>query len=67
MCDISKKHTHALRSQVDAVLIGRQTAIIDNPSLTVREVQGGNPKRAILDTNRKLPLNLNIFNDRKAN
>ena len=64
--DISKNHTHTLRSQVDAVLIGRQTAMIDNPSLTVREVQGENPKRVILDTNRKLPLNLEIFNDKKA-
>ena len=64
--DESRIHTHTLRSKVDAVLIGRQTALIDNPSLTVREVGGINPKRVILDTNRTLPLPLNIFQDKKA-
>ena len=64
--DISKKHTHILRSEVDAVLIGRQTALIDNPSLTVREIHGENPKRIILDTNRTLPISLDMFQDKKA-
>ena len=64
--DESRKHTHTLRSKVDAILIGRQTALIDNPSLTIREVRGKNPKRIILDTNRTLPLSLNIFQDKKA-
>tara|TARA_Y100001970_G_C14206777_1_gene844549 strand:+ start:1270 stop:2358 length:1089 start_codon:yes stop_codon:yes gene_type:complete len=60
------QHTHNLRANVDAILIGRQTALIDNPSLTVRNVNGVNPKRIILDTNRTLPLDLNIFNDKEA-
>ena len=64
--DVSRTHAHTLRSEVDAVLIGRQTALIDDPSLTVREVSGENPKRIIMDTNRTLPLSLNIFNDKKA-
>jgi len=64
--EFSKEHTHKLRSEVDAVLIGRQTALIDNPSLTVREVRGMNPKRVILDTNRRLPLSLDIFQDKKV-
>ena len=62
----SKKHTHNLRSRVDAILIGRNTAQIDNPRLTVRKVLGHNPKRIILDTNRQLSLTLNIFNDNNA-
>ncbi len=64
--DKSKEHTHYLRSKVDAILIGRNTAQIDNPKLTVRKVSGHNPKRIILDTNRQLPLTLNIFNDKVA-
>ncbi|MBC8257001.1 MAG: bifunctional diaminohydroxyphosphoribosylaminopyrimidine deaminase/5-amino-6-(5-phosphoribosylamino)uracil reductase RibD [Candidatus Marinimicrobia bacterium] len=64
--DVSRTHAHTLRSEVDAVLIGRQTALIDDPNLTVREVRGENPKRVIMDTNRKLPLTLNLFNDKKA-
>jgi diaminohydroxyphosphoribosylaminopyrimidine deaminase/5-amino-6-(5-phosphoribosylamino)uracil reductase len=62
----ARGHCHRLRSQVDAILIGRQTAEIDNPALTVRDVRGTNPKRVILDTNRTLPLGLNIFQDRAA-
>ena len=62
----TKEHTHILRSMVDAIMIGRNTAQIDNPKLTVRKVLGENPKRIVLDTNRKLPLTLNIFNDANA-
>ena len=46
----SKKHAHQTRSKVDAIMIGKNTAIIDNPQLTVREVVGNSPKRIILDT-----------------
>ena len=62
----SRIHCHNLRSMTDAILIGKNTALIDNPSLTVREVLGHNPKRIILDTNRALPLNLKVFNDNEA-
>ena len=64
--DRTKEHTHILRSQVDAILVGKNTALIDNPQLTVRKVMGNNPKRIILDTNRSLSLDLNIFNDNEA-
>ena len=59
-------HSHKLRSSVDAILVGRQTAMVDNPRLTVRKVRGPNPTRVILDTNRVLPLDLNIFTDKDA-
>ena len=62
----SKKNSHYLRSKFDAVLIGSQTAKVDNPSLTVREVIGVNPKRIILDTNRTLPIDLKIYVDNEA-
>ncbi len=62
----AKEHTHILRSKVDSILVGRNTALVDNPSLTVREVIGKNPKRIILDTNRLLPLESKIFNDKEA-
>ena len=50
----------------DAIMVGRQTALIDNPRLTVRHIKGKNPIRVILDTHRKLPLKLNVFNDNNA-
>ena len=62
----SKEHTHQLRSQIDGILIGKNTARVDNPSLTVREASGINPIRIVVDTNRLLPLTLKIFNDNFA-
>ena len=59
----SRKNVHKLRSRVDGILIGRNTAEVDNPKLTVREILGHNPIRIIADTYRKLSLNLNIFKD----
>jgi 2,5-diamino-6-(ribosylamino)-4(3H)-pyrimidinone 5'-phosphate reductase len=41
---------HKLRSQVDAILIGRNTVTIDDPLLTVRFSKGKNPTRIILDS-----------------
>jgi len=40
---------HNLRKSVDAILIGKNTVKVDNPSLTVRHVKGKNPIRVILD------------------
>ena len=62
----SNNYSHKLRSNVDGILIGKNTALIDNPLLTVRNVIGNNPTRIITDTFRKLPLNLKIFNDSSA-
>jgi len=59
----ANKYTHKLRAKVDAIVVGRNTAEVDDPSLTVREVVGNNPKRIVLDTFRKLPLTLKMFND----
>ena len=62
----SKQSSHQLRSEVDAILIGKNTVLIDNPELTVREVIGDNPKRIVLDTNRTLPYNFKLLNDNQA-
>lgn len=40
---------HRLRGSVDAILVGRNTVSVDNPSLTVRHAKGRNPIRIILD------------------
>ena len=42
-------------------MIGTNTAINDNPELTVREVKGKNPLRVVIDLDLRLPENLNIF------
>ena len=40
---------HKLRSKVDAILIGKNTLLQDDPLLTVRYTKGKNPTRIILD------------------
>jgi len=41
---------HKLRSKVDAILVGKNTVLLDNPMLTVRYTRGKNPIRIILDS-----------------
>ena len=61
--DESRKYVHQLRSEYDAVLIGRNTALKDDPKLTVRDVEGRNPLRFVLDTAMSLPKKLHMFSD----
>jgi len=42
---------HKLRSKVDAILVGKNTVLVDDPLLTVRHTTGKNPTRIILDSN----------------
>ncbi|MDH3203541.1 MAG: 2,5-diamino-6-(ribosylamino)-4(3H)-pyrimidinone 5'-phosphate reductase [Nitrosopumilus sp.] len=41
---------HKLRSKVDAILVGKNTVLQDDPLLTVRHIKGKNPTRIILDS-----------------
>jgi len=58
----SNKLVHKWRNEVDAILIGTNTAFKDNPSLTNRLYFGKNPIRLVIDKNLILPNTLNIFN-----
>lgn len=60
----SQVDAHEQRQQVDAILIGANTARHDNPLLTVRltsETASKHPIRLILSSDGNLPLDLNIF------
>lgn len=46
----SRSLVHELRNEFDAVLVGCNTARVDKPQLTVRLVEGRNPKRIVLDS-----------------
>ncbi len=59
----SKDLVHQWRGEESAILIGYNTALVDNPLLTTRLVEGKNPVRLIIDKNLDLPHNLNIFNN----
>ncbi len=50
-----KVRLHKLRSKVDAILVGKNTVLLDNPMLTVRYTRGKNPIRIILDSKGAIP------------
>ena len=45
----ARQLVHRWRSEEDAVLVGTRTALADNPQLNVRDLQGRNPKRVLID------------------
>jgi len=49
------RRLHLLRSSVDAVIVGIETVIKNDPRLTVRDVEGRNPVRIILDSMARTP------------
>ncbi len=49
------RHLHRLRSLCDAVVVGAQTVVNDDPRLTVRLVPGSHPVRVILDPHSRIP------------
>jgi diaminohydroxyphosphoribosylaminopyrimidine deaminase / 5-amino-6-(5-phosphoribosylamino)uracil reductase len=61
----SRADAHRRRSEVDAILVGTGTALIDDPELTARNPDGtlreSQPLRVVLGT-RDLPSNLRLFN-----
>lgn len=62
----SRRLVHLLRSLNQAVLVGVNTIIQDDPQLTVRLVKGKNPLRIVVDTKLKSPLNARVFNLKKG-
>jgi len=58
---LCKKLVHKWRTEEDAILVGTNTALIDNPQLNVREWPGNNPIRLVFDRSKRLPSNLNLF------
>lgn len=54
--------THKWRSEETAILVGKNTAIIDNPSLTCSAIEGKNPIRILIDRKLEVDENSNILN-----
>lgn len=52
---------HKMRAMHDAILVGRRTAQLDNPSLTVRSWAGRSPLRLVIDGEGSLPPTLRLF------
>jgi len=54
-------YVQILRSEVDAILVGRNTIKIDDPQLTVRAINKRQPKRVVLDSQLKTDLKSRLF------
>ncbi len=59
----SRVLVHKWRTEEQSILIGTNTALIDNPKLNARLFEGKNPLRIVLDKELSLPKNLNIFDN----
>ncbi|MCZ7568641.1 MAG: bifunctional diaminohydroxyphosphoribosylaminopyrimidine deaminase/5-amino-6-(5-phosphoribosylamino)uracil reductase RibD [Ardenticatenaceae bacterium] len=62
----ARAHVHETRQEVGAILIGRGTALADNPALTTRlphesDAVPRHPLRVVLDSRGTLPLTLRLF------
>jgi diaminohydroxyphosphoribosylaminopyrimidine deaminase / 5-amino-6-(5-phosphoribosylamino)uracil reductase len=61
----SRKDVQKLRKKVQAILVGINTVIEDNPKLTVRPDNGRQPLRIVLGSRLKLPRNCNLLKPAK--
>ena len=60
-----KRLVHKWRSEEASILVGTNTALLDDPEMTTRHWQGPSPVRLVIDMDLKLPSTLKIFNDKQ--
>ena len=61
--EMSRRLVHKWRAEEDAIMVGFNTALKDDPKLNVRDWQGRNPVRIVLDPKLELPSNLQLFDN----
>lgn len=59
--EFSRQLVHKMRLEEQAILVGTNTVLQDNPSLTVRDWAGENPLRIVIDRNLKIPNDFSVF------
>jgi len=57
----SRQRVHKMRAEEQAILVGTNTVLVDNPSLTSRDWEGNSPVRIILDRSLKIPKEMTVF------
>ncbi len=61
-CMYDLRRLHTVRAESDAVIVGANTVIVDDPLLTVRYVKGKNPTRVIIDGMLRTSVNARVYN-----
>lgn len=64
--EAAQRLTHQWRARLDGILVGSGTARADDPALTVRRVEGRQPRRFVLDRDGTLAPTLQLFTDGHA-
>ncbi|WP_435413021.1 RibD family protein, partial [Psychroserpens mesophilus] len=60
----SRQLVHKWRAEEQAILVGTNTVLEDNPSLTVRDWSGKHPIRVVIDKTNALPKNYSVFDNK---
>jgi len=61
--ELAKKMVHKWRTEEDAILVGKQTVIADDPLLTARDWEGKNPIRLVIDKHLDIPAEKHIYDN----
>ena len=59
----SRQLVHKWRTEEQAILVGTQTVIDDNPQLNARDWVGNNPIRVVIDQNHRIPKTAHVFDN----
>lgn len=59
----ARAYVHKLRSEVDAIMVGLNTVLRDNPKLNSRLVKGKDPIKIVVDSKLKIPKNCHLMKE----
>ncbi len=61
--EYSKAQVHKWRTEIDAIMVGTQTAVTDDPKLTTRLWPGRTPLRVVIDRQGRIPTSHQLLSD----
>jgi diaminohydroxyphosphoribosylaminopyrimidine deaminase/5-amino-6-(5-phosphoribosylamino)uracil reductase len=64
--ELARTEAHRMRDRADAVMVGIETVLADDPALDVRMIEGRDPLRIVLDTHLRTPANAKVIVGKRA-